>query len=360
MPIDARLAQACADQLRTGWFAPPTISGVGIMFDAATAEAERIRQRWEALQRTQNVIADILEDVAHAQVDLDQAWEWARTFGDESETTTSFLNHLRAMGAALDAACAAEIELLCTPEGGRPRHDFADLDDLTIDAIHELNATEELEKIVGPDGRILECGDGHLVVAYGDLEHSRQVATIVAGVGSSRPETWVEYAGRGRRLAQETGASVVWLGYRAPSSIPAALAAEPAIAGGGQLREFQAALARRNPAQFRTIVAHSYGSVVAGYAARAGLDADALVLIGSPGVAAEHASDLHLRSERPRIIAATGDRDPITFAAAAAGGVHGPDPTHERFGAELWHTPTDHSGYWDDPEFLRKVGALGN
>lgn len=359
MPIDAALAAACARQLRASWFTPPTFTGLGTIFDAADAEAARIHQRWDTLRRTQELVAEVLSDVASAQLDLDHAWQWARKFGDESETTTSFLNTLRAMGDALDAACASQIELICTPDAVPPRHRFADLDQLSIDAIHELNATPELEAIAGPDGRILEAGDGHLVITYGDLEHSRKVATIVAGVGSSQPETWVGYAGRGRRLAQEAGASVVWLGYRAPDSVPAALVTEPAIAGGVALREFQAALANRNPEQYRTIVAHSYGTVVAGNAARAGLDADALILLGSPGVAAEHASELKLHSEHPRVIAVTGERDPISFAAAAAGGVHGPDPTHPRFGAEVWDTPTDHGGYWGNQEFLRKVGALG-
>ena len=43
---------------------------------------------------------------------------------------------------------------------------------------------------------------------------------------------------------------------------------------------------------YRTLLAHRYGSVLAGHAAKQGLAADDLVLLGSPGVDADHAGDL--------------------------------------------------------------------
>lgn len=358
MPIDAKLAEACATSLRTAQFFPPVLEGIGDVFESAQQEAKNIHTAWEEIQRVQQLVADILSATASAQLDLDYAWQRAQQFGDESTTTTAFLQQIHSMGEALDAACAAEIDHLCASKSGPIEHRFADMDHLSFAAIHELNTTPELEKIVGEDGMILETADGHLVVAYGDLEHAKHVSTIVAGVGSSNSEDWPTYTERGRRLAAETGAAVVWLGYQAPPNVPAGIATEPALSGATDLREFQAALARRNPEQFRSVIAHSYGTVVAGYAAREGIDADALILAGSPGVGSATVGELKLNSEQPRVIAVTGDRDPIAFAASAHGGIHGPDPTHPQFGAEVWKLDTNHTGYWENPDFLKHMAEL--
>lgn len=358
MPINALRAEECAKSLRTTQFFNPVLNGTGVFFDRAWEEAKQIQNHWEEIGKIQDLVADVLIATAQAQMDLDFAWEKARTFGDESELVTDFLRHIQAMGEALDAACAAEIDFLCTPAPNRVDRRFADSDSLSIAALHECNTNTAIEQIIGSDGKILELGDGHIVVAYGDIEHSPHVATIVPGVGSSNPEHWPQYADRGRRLAKETGAAIVWLGYQAPPNVPAGITPLPAEYGASELREFQAALARRNPDQYRSILAHSYGTVVAGKAAQSGLAADAIIFMGSPGTGVNNSSELHLYSDEPRIIAITGDRDPIALSASATDGVHGPDPTHPQFGAEVWHSQTDHSGYWEDQTFLHQISQL--
>jgi pimeloyl-ACP methyl ester carboxylesterase len=104
-----------------------------------------------------------------------------------------------------------------------------------------------------------------------------------------------------------------------------------------------------------TVLAHSYGTLVTGLAARHGLAADAITLVGSPGVGAAHVSELGLPAER--VFAARTSDDPIRAvfltdpaARAAAerltrfgpvtvrvtGGVYafGPDPSLPTFGAQ--------------------------
>jgi pimeloyl-ACP methyl ester carboxylesterase len=104
-----------------------------------------------------------------------------------------------------------------------------------------------------------------------------------------------------------------------------------------------------------TVLAHSYGTLVTGLAARQGLAADAVTLVGSPGVGAAHATELGLPAghvwagrtpDDP--IRAVFLTDPAARAAAEGfsrlgpvevrvdGGVYafGPDPSLPAFGAQ--------------------------
>ncbi|HEY2763441.1 MAG TPA: alpha/beta hydrolase [Pseudonocardiaceae bacterium] len=51
----------------------------------------------------------------------------------------------------------------------------------------------------------------------------------------------------------------------------------------------------QGPPSHNTVLGHSYGSTVVGYAARDHrIVADDVIFVGSPGVGVEHATDLHL------------------------------------------------------------------
>ena len=102
---------------------------------------------------------------------------------------------------------------------------------------------------------------------------------------------------------------------------------------------------------------YSYGSVVTGHAAKEDKIADDVVLVGSPGAGVSHSSELH-----GRIWAATNAHDPIAIATGPHGGIHGPDPTTDAFGATPLpgadDLPGDHGTYWEDPRFLRGLGQV--
>ncbi len=61
-----------------------------------------------------------------------------------------------------------------------------------------------------------------------------------------------------------------------------------------------------------TVVAHSYGSVLAGTAARTGLEANDLVFVGSPGTTLDAADEAVLR-DGGRVWVALADSDPIAL-----------------------------------------------
>jgi len=123
-----------------------------------------------------------------------------------------------------------------------------------------------------------------------------------------------------------------------------------------------------------TVLGHSYGSLVAGVTARdRGLDADELVLIGSPGVGVDRAAQLH-GVPAGHVWAAAAANDPVQRFAPGIGQVavdalnnlrhpfsahygdatpdvflwHGRNPAHEGFGAHIFAADPagGHSGYW--------------
>lgn len=279
---------------------------------------------------------------------------------DKSITLTVMLRYIASLSSLLDLMCAREINALCTAITPEPLKHLGDFGTLPASAIHEfhlVNAPPEIRALAEahPDMQILEAGDGSLVASFGDIDKATAVTTIVAGVGSSNPEGWNTYVDRARTVSASTGsATVLWLGYQAPSSIPAAASGAAANRAASDLQGFQAALQARNPNQRKVVMGYSYGSTVVGKAASSGeLSADALVLVGSPGAGVSHSSQLGAP-----VYAVTGSADPIGFAGTQYDGIHGTDPTSALFGATVWDSSSSHSGYWNDQEFLGNVAEV--
>jgi hypothetical protein len=206
-------------------------------------------------------------------------------------------------------------------------------------------------------GRLLAYdprGEGRAVEVFGDLDRADHIAVIVPGVGWNLAKLLSSdsYAGAARALIAEAdridpGATVavaVWLGYDPPESIDlAAVRSERASAGAEPLVRFLAGL---NTRAHRTLVCHSYGSVVCGRAVAAGAPVDDVVALASPGMDAGSLADLHTAA---RVWTARTADDPIRFTphVRLAGLGHGTDPTAARFGARVFHTEpaTGHDGY---------------
>ncbi len=202
--------------------------------------------------------------------------------------------------------------------------------------------------------------DDHLAaLAYGDVDTADDVAVLVPGVGNGVDD--LDDMGDDARSVADAAraaapgaavAAIAWLGYRPPASVASrqALGEGRAAAGGralaGDLAGLRAARAAdpvHGAAPLRTtVVAHSYGTVVVDRAAeeRGVLDADALVLLGSPGMDGP-ASDL----EADEVFEASSVFDAITHAL----GVHGGRTGDWDFGATPLPTEwtTGHTEYLD-------------
>jgi hypothetical protein len=165
------------------------------------------------------------------------------------------------------------------------------------------------------------------VEVLGDLTTASQVLVSVPGFGNKfdRFESLVAGVNRVRDAAgPDETAGIVWLGYDTPQAddLLGVLGTDRAMVGGKRLNEFSAALNREiTPGARTTLLAHSYGSVVAGEALRHGAEFDNVIVAGSPGMGSEVTSveSLGVAKERFFVLRANGDF--VTFSQW-----HGRDP----------------------------------
>ncbi|MEV6490593.1 alpha/beta hydrolase [Actinoplanes sp. NPDC051633] len=245
---------------------------------------------------------------------------------------------------------------------------------------------EKLEKLryldgLGSDHFILGLDaseDGKAIVAIGNPDTATNVSTVVPGTSARLGSIDLDVQ-RAERLAAAAEASadghgtvstIAWLGYDAPDDVGAAFPFQ-ADAGAEALDRFQDGLRATHEAgaAHQSVVAHSYGAVVAGHAARDyGLNADDLILVAAPGTGVDHVSELTLDGVPPdqigrRVHAIRSPDDWVRIFAPdepdAIG--HGLDPTDARFGAHVFEADNgsrdEHNGYFD--EGTAALGSLG-
>jgi hypothetical protein len=238
-----------------------------------------------------------------------------------------------------------------------------------------LRRLQALSAAVRPSGSQLLLfdtgGDGKAVVATADVETSRAVAVLVPGMTTELDDVPM-LTREARRLAAAAGpgtAAIAWLGYDAPN-IQQAISDRRARPGAQQLERFILGL-RSTAARLQhvTVLGHSYGSLVAGLAAKRARGADDLVLLASPGVEATRAAQLQVPAGH--VWVATDATDPIQLVfvpsrVAALFGIElptafGPDPAGDAFGAR--HVAVGgafgHSGYFAaGSQSLASLGAI--
>lgn len=320
----------------------------GTAVERGLAALDRTAAPWDLTATEMLRTATVLERAGDLRSFLESWYQQHATtlkkFSDHSLLFGQLTSLANSLGHVIDMQCALEIARICSSP---PPEDL----DLTWLAAQY------------PDATVLKADGGGLIVAFGDVDKAETVTTFVAGTGSSNPAGWPGQVDRVAALSTHTGnsgkaATVLWLGYQAPPTLVGATAHSPARAGGGALRDFQKELTRRNPTARRTVIGYSYGTVVVGQAATQPLEADNVILVGSPGVPQKQASDFRLR-DGGRVYAVTAPGDLIDLAAGAREGIHGRDPTAASFGAEVWQAqPGDHGSYWTDESTLAHIARV--
>ncbi|HEX5541207.1 MAG TPA: alpha/beta hydrolase [Micromonospora sp.] len=243
-----------------------------------------------------------------------------------------------------------------------------------------------LDTETGPRSYLLSldpAGDGRAIVAIGNPDRADNVLTYVPGMGSglSRVEGELKRVSRMVQRCVEVGpteqtAAVLWLDYDAPDFLHEAYRDSFAHRAGPALHRFQEGLLATHdgPAAHRTVLGHSYGSLVVGATARDhGLAADNLVFVGSPGVGVERAGDLGVPADQ--VWSTTARNDIIQYAAPTGDQAlkrlwshrslpglgplvafltpheelwFGHNPSHPGFGGQVFDgSPRGHAGYWD-------------
>ena len=242
------------------------------------------------------------------------------------------------------------------------------VDGMPIELRYEANraialaSDDEAIRRLGAPGRQLLYIDparGYAAEVLGDLLAADHVAVVVPGMANriAAFDTVLDKAEALRRAAAALDppadvATIAWLGYDSP--LLDVVLDDAAVAGAPNLVRFVDGLAASGVAAgtTRTVVAHSYGTVVAGAALRRGLEVDAVAVTGSPGLGAGTARQL---GDTP-IYALRAPGDYIGWSEA-----FGTDPSDADFGAVRLDTGdvVGHDGYFDDgTESLRSLALV--
>ncbi|MFJ9454251.1 alpha/beta hydrolase [Kitasatospora sp. NPDC101447] len=211
-------------------------------------------------------------------------------------------------------------------------------------------------------------GQGRAILSWGDPDKARNVSSLVPGLNSTLAGAGAGDASTAKRIYQSATtaatangdvppsiASVFWLGYDAPQlegTGSSVLFQDRAEEGGAAYNKFLTGLRATHegaPAHM-TAQGHSYGSLVVGKATQqpGGLPVDDIVLVGSPGVGVDKATQLGIGADH--VYVGTAKYDPVAaapspgmllggWAAVEAftnpdGSWHGTDPASQSFGGQ--------------------------
>ncbi|MFJ8471853.1 alpha/beta hydrolase [Kitasatospora sp. NPDC094011] len=221
--------------------------------------------------------------------------------------------------------------------------------------LRRTDGTDPPVLLLGVGGR----GQGRGIISFGDPDTADDVTTLVGGLGTTLRRIGGGDADRAKavydaaRRADPTRstASIAWLGYDAPLTFPEAGDRSRARGGVDAYRRFLDGqrVTHRGPPAHVTAQGHSFGSLLVGLAARgpAGIAADDVILVGSPGTDASHASEFSVGADHTYVGAAAWDH-------VSHLGWYARDPAGADFGARRFVVDggspdfTAHSSYWDD------------
>ena len=264
-----------------------------------------------------------------------------------------------------------------------------------VDAAQRLHMLGEIRtslitRVGQPDRHLLQLDTtwpGRAAVVIGDLETADYVSYFVPGMFFSTDRLIVEWAVIAEDLYKEqtawvrrlgrtdaallgtSVATVAWIGYETPGILDIAsldLAREGAKSISSAVDGIWAT--RPGDGPYLTLLTHSYGSTATLMALADGaMEVDALVLIGSPGSAAQSVDDIRMTSDR--VFVGEAAWDPVTNSA-----FFGSDPGAPSFGAQtmsvaggidpmtgrMLAAATGHLGYFDiGTEAMRNMSLVG-
>jgi hypothetical protein len=181
---------------------------------------------------------------------------------------------------------------------------------------------------------LLDLEAEQVVVVLGDLDTAEAVGLLVPGINNSPDSDLHRLLGDARDVAAAARgagpgsdvATVVWLGYASPDEPWEMVTRFAAWDGGPDLAAALSGMAASRtasgtPLPRTTVLAHSYGTVVVDEAADAPgrLAADAVVLLGSPGMEPAGAEGL----EASEVYDAASLGDPISWSGAFGSPTYG-------------------------------------
>ncbi|MFF1819180.1 alpha/beta hydrolase [Kribbella sp. NPDC058245] len=185
--------------------------------------------------------------------------------------------------------------------------------------------------------------EGRFIVARGNPDTAVNVATFVPGslTDLSQSGTLMGQGDALHRAAIRAGSPstsvITWMDYNSPDSIPNAIFLDKANEAAPRLAEFQQGLRATHlgPVSHNSLVAHSYGSTVAGLSAANGNNpqVDEMIAAGSPGMGVQHATDLTTGRQHTWVI--EHPKDMVADTGKVLPGQA--DPSEDGFGARVYN-----------------------
>ncbi|MFH9391542.1 alpha/beta hydrolase [Streptomyces sp. NPDC017556] len=232
--------------------------------------------------------------------------------------------------------------------------------------------------------------DGKIILANGNPDTADHTAVYVPGTKANIEKIaegpGLGDLGRSERLWAESGmmapdksfSIITWLDYDAPDKVVGeATRGSYAEDAGPTLRSFMEgnrAAHETNPGNpgHTTLIGHSYGTTVVGVAAQSDIGpigefgptpriADDVIVVGSPGVQADHAADLGVGAQHVWAMGGPGDDQIVRQGGRLLGlGDKFTIPTDEGFGGNIMKSDSpDHGGFWDpESTSLRNQAAV--
>ncbi|WP_046775747.1 alpha/beta hydrolase [Streptomyces yangpuensis] len=236
------------------------------------------------------------------------------------------------------------------------------------DAETKLNALRMIQDKLGEPSRppmfllgIGDEGNGRAIVAYGNPDTSKNVSAYVPGLSTRLNDEFVtdtmkraQDTAKGAQRVDPSSASIIWLGYDAPQNVDV-MSRGDAQRGAPAYNQFMAGLSatNQNADPHVTAIGHSYGSLTVGTAAKqsGGIPGvDDVILLGSPGVDAQKATELGVGKEH--VFVGAADNDPVTHLPskdeAALGWLTG-GPLGVAVGRDLFDIDNDDVYFGKDP-----------
>ncbi|MFG2098170.1 alpha/beta hydrolase [Streptomyces sp. NPDC048612] len=229
-----------------------------------------------------------------------------------------------------------------------------------------------------PDGE----DNGRVIIANGNPDTAHHTAIYVPGTNTTL-ETIGENAdhsdlGRGDRLWEQSHrlapgkdiSTITWFDYDAPDDLSEATSDGYAAKGSPRLQQFLEG--NRTAHEYATgnsghttVIGHSYGSTLIGDTAKVanwketGVPADDILVAGSPGMQAAHASDLGIDPDHMWAMGGGSDDLLVRYGGVAAGlGGSGVIPTDRIFGGHILESDAGgHSAFWDEGSISLKNQA---
>lgn len=170
-----------------------------------------------------------------------------------------------------------------------------------IKALGDVEDLKVLQKVLKNRERmLLVCDRGgerlKVAIGIGDFNQAQHIGVFVPGMGTTVRGSLLDYTTKSeglitaaQKVRESSYATVAWLGYDAPLSIPDVANTHRANAGADRLENFlegvSAVYGEKGQKVHLTLLGHSYGSTTSGIAAShvSPNVVDDLVLFGSPG-----------------------------------------------------------------------------